>query len=225
MKTLWQVLGEQKAPENKSLRGTKGYWTPEKKELLKRGIQTGLSNKEITRTHFPELSHRTIEDAVSRFRPEFGVSEKRKGLTPEKKELHSYWSDDKKYLLKRAWNAGKPREDIHLDHFSDLSFAQFKRTTLNHGPKWGLKDRSKDNVRVRERYQAQIDDEARGRIVSDLKKTGSNIESVARKHYASPARVKKIRDADIGIPSLRRINHALIPDEHIEFVKSLQNKL
>jgi uncharacterized protein (DUF433 family)/transposase-like protein len=205
-------------------------WTDEQKKKLKTVYSPDKTDKELSRDHFPDIKPEHISIAVRKYKNELGLPDKPKANQDVHRNFRAYWTDDKKYILKRAWNAGKPQVDIHLDHFPDIERSSFQRAVNVHAKEFGrnMKEsgfkKRPGQLPVKEKYVAPVDDEARVRIIADLKKPGANISSVAKKHYAHESAVKRI-DRVYNRPEKNKfLSAALIPDEHIAFAKELRGK-
>lgn len=200
------------------------YWTPERKDKLKSVFSVDKTDKEIAKSHFPDLNHHHVMRAIMKFRGELDLPNRPKNNTIEARTTRKYWNDDKKYLLKRAWNSGKHTEDIHFDHFSDVTHDHLKGIISTHGKEWGLKSRKNKAFKDKANYHTPLDDEARKRIVADLKKTGATVQGVASTHYAKTRDVLALKRKHIGIDRERAFNIATVPDEHIQYAKELRSK-
>lgn len=220
MKPLWQILHEQKAPPPKG--GAKeDIWNDENKETLKMAVHAGKSYKEIIRDHFPHFSRDQVKRGIQKHKDYIGLDKVPRFFSQDAKEFHSYWNADRKYILKRAVNAGKSMPDIHLDHFSDIPQHKVKHAIETFRDELKLRRRPSGNNKAKEFYITSLDDDARQRIVSDLGKTGANVEAIARKHYTSPERVERLRMRHYPRKSME-VASAAIPQEHIDFVKDIR---
>lgn len=198
----------------------KAYWTPENKEKLRKAYSPDKTSKEIVSDHFPELSYRHIDRAIRMFGRELGLP-RRNVNSQESREFRKYWTPERKYVLRRAWQSGKPSEDIHLDHFSDISFHQLRWAVNNYGKEWGIIPK-KRGPSFKDDYTAPLDKRDHPRVLADIKK-GMSDEDIASKHFAKVSAIQILRRKN-GMAQRRQIPSALIPDEHIEFAKNLRKQ-
>jgi hypothetical protein len=197
------------------------YWTPERKETFRQAYSDGKSHKQMVLDHFKELSPKKMENHAAILRRKMGLPRKQRGGEADH-NFRAYWTPEKKELLKQAHKAGRPFEEIHDTHFSDISFPQFRHALIAHKEELGLNNRPRGGVKfaINRPLDPSIRDRIRSMLGSKQPKSQSDIAKDIEVGKSSVSR----ESVKLNGPKFNRIKSDSIPQEHIDYASDLLGK-